>query len=69
MKQMLEEYGYVQWGHENEWHKENWTVRFSFLEVEAFDDPLINTQGNYYKCNLLDANLKDILDDIELFLK
>lgn len=68
MTELLKKYNYKQGSRPNEWHKGNWTVRFSFTEVEAFDDPIMNTPGKYYKCSLEDVDFELLLSEIDEFL-
>jgi len=68
MNELLLKHNYKQWSRPNEWHKENWTIRFSSTEVEAFDDPRMNTPGKYYKCSLETVDMETLLIEIDEFL-
>lgn len=56
---ILKEYGFVQ-SSENEFQKQNWTVRIENDNFEIFADPEQDTR--YYYGSL--DTLKDVLDDI-----
>lgn len=69
MEELLLKAGFRETEYENEWSKELWTIRIFKDEIEVFNEPRINTPGKYYKCKTTIENLKEILDEIESFLK
>lgn len=69
MEELLKKYGYRLSSESNEWRKDIWTVRKLYNEIEAFDSPRINTPGHYYKCNVQELDLENLLLEIDEFIK
>lgn len=65
----MKKFGYEEGYHIEEWIKGNWTVRFSFDKVEAFDTPRLNVPGMYYCKDLKDVNMEELLNEIEQYIK
>lgn len=59
---ILKEYGFVQ-SSENEFQKQNWTVRIENDNFEIFSDPEIDTRYYYGSLDNLDIILEDIIYD------
>lgn len=68
MDDLMKTYGYTI-NDSQEWIKRSWTVRIFDNEIEAFDDPTVYKLGRYFKGNLSKIKIKDLLDEIEVFLK
>ena len=69
MTEILKKHGYREAEIENEWVKKSWTIRLFSDEIEAFNEPRINTPGLYFKCQKTMENLLDIIYEIEQFIK
>lgn len=67
MDDLMKTYGYTI-NDSQEWIKRSWTVRIFDNEIEAFDDPTVHKLGRYFKGNLSKIKIKDLLDEIEVFL-
>lgn len=65
MKELLKNAGFIETEWENEWSKDEWTIRLFENEIEAFNEPRINTPGVYYKCLKSEERLQTILEDIK----
>lgn len=59
---ILKEYGFVQ-SSENEFQKQNWTVRIENDKFEIFTDPEQDTRYYYGSLDNLDIILEDIIYD------
>lgn len=68
MEELLTKHGFENDLHNDEWRKQNWTIRFSLSEIEAFNTPLLNTPGWYAKVPLTEESLQNVIDDIEQYL-
>jgi hypothetical protein len=65
MDEILRKYGYRNDLHAQEWRKRNWVIRFGLTEVEAFNNPRLNTPGWYYKEAINTVDLENLLNEIE----
>lgn len=68
MKELLLKYNFTQTSEENEWTKGEWTIRFAFDIMEAFNTPRLNTPGWYHVCEISLEHLTNILSDIDDFI-
>lgn len=68
MNKIMRNFGYSEGYYPNEWKKKNWTVRFFDNEVEAYDNPLINTPGKYFHKDLDKIEVEDLLIEIDKFI-
>ena len=59
---ILKEYGFVQ-SSENEFQKQNWTIRIENDKFEIFTDPEQDTRYYYGSLDNLDIILEDIIYD------
>lgn len=62
MEEILIERGFRK--EEQEYIRNNWTVRFDGDQIEIFNNP-DKEEGFYYIDSLEELNLKDLLDDID----
>lgn len=60
---ILKEYGFIQ-SSENEFQKQNWTIRIENDNFEIFSDPEIDTRYYYGSLDNLDVILEDIIYDM-----
>ena len=65
MTEILKKHGYREAEIANEWVKKSWTIRLFNDEIEAFNEPRINTPGLYFKGPKTLENLLDIIYDID----
>jgi hypothetical protein len=69
MKDLLHKSGFRETEWENEWTKNDWTIRIFKDEIEVFNEPRANTPGVYHKCDTSLENLELIISELNARIK
>lgn len=69
MEELLMKHGYVKLDSYHEWIKKNWTIRFTPLGVEAFNDPIVGELGRYYSSTYDEIDMNELLLEIDRIMK